>query len=270
MPNAAAPREFTSALICRQPLIGDEAWAIVAPLFPAAGVTGRPRKWALRLLLEAVVYLLRTGCQWRALPDAFPPYSTVQRHFYAWRDAGLFERINHLLVMLDREREGREASPSAAVIDSQSVRTSETGGTKGYDGGKKLVGLKRHILVDAAGRLLLACVTPADMHDSRAAVPLLAASRRAWPFIERVFADASYRGRRVAAATSIVVEIITGPPNQRGFIVQKRRWVVERTFAWIGRNRRLSKDYERQASTALAFVFLAAAATLLKRLARAS
>jgi transposase len=269
MSNAAVRREPTPAPTRRQPLIGDEAWAVIAPLFPPAGSTGRPRKWALRLLLEASVYLLRTGCQWRALPDAFPPYSTVQRHFYAWRDAGLFERINHLLVMLDREREGREASPLAAVIDSQSVKTSETGGTKGYDGGKKFTGMKRHILVDVAGRLLVACVSPADMHDSRAAVPLLMASRRPWPFIERVWADSAYRGERVGAATPITVEIVTGPPNQRGFIVQKRRWVVERTLAWIGRNRRLAKDYERMPSTALAFIFLAAAAILMKRLQNA-
>jgi transposase len=218
--NIAFRSERTPAFFCRQPFICDEAWAPIAPLFPPSLTTGRPRKWAPRLLLEAMLYPLRTGCQWRALPDAFPPYSTVQRHFYAWRDAGLFERINHLLVMLDREREGREASPPAAVIDSQSVKISETDGTKGYDGGKKLTGLKRHILVDAAGRLLVASISPADMHDSRAAVPLLLASRWPWPFIERVFADASYRGKRVATATSITVEIVTGPPNQRGFIVQ--------------------------------------------------
>src|ERR1700761_7980011 len=111
MSSAAVQEESTRVLSCRQPLLSDEAWALIAPLLPVAAATGRPRKWTLRLLLEAVLYLLRTGCQWRALPRAFPPYSTVQRHFYEWRDSGLFERINHFLVMLDREREGREASP---------------------------------------------------------------------------------------------------------------------------------------------------------------
>jgi transposase len=265
MSDVAAQNELIPLSFRRQSSVSDEAWGLIAPLFPAAAATGRPRKWSLRLLLEAALYLLRTGCQWRALPDALPPYSTVQRHFYAWRDTGLFERINHLLVMADREREEREASPSAGVIDSQSVKTSETGGTKGYDGGKKLNGLKRHILVDAAGRLLAACVSPADVHDSRAAPQLLRASRRSWPFIECVWADSAYRGERVGAASPIRVEIVTGPPNQRGFIVQKRRWVVERTFAWIGRNRRLARDYERRASTALAFLFLAAARVLMTR-----
>jgi transposase len=150
-------------------------------------------------------------------------------------------------------------------MHSQSVKTSETGGTKGYDGGKKVMALKRHILVDAAGRLLAAGVSPADMHDSNAAPHLLRASRRCWPFVERVWADAAYRGERVGAATPIQIEIVTGPPNRRGFVVQKRRWVVERTIAWIGRNRRLARDYERLASTALAFIFLAAAWTLMKR-----
>jgi transposase len=119
MSDAAVRRKPTPVRYGRQPLVSDEAWAVIAPLFPPSKTTGRPRKWPLRLLLETVLYLLRTGCQWRALPAVFPPYSTVQRHFYAWRDAGLFEQINHMLVMLDREREGREASPSAAVIGAE-------------------------------------------------------------------------------------------------------------------------------------------------------
>lgn len=180
MTITAVQDDTTPAFSIRQPHISDEAWALIAPLLPGAAATGHPRKWALRLLLEAVLYLLRTGCQWRALPATFPPYSTVQRHFYGWRDAGSFERLNHLLVMSDREREGREAAPTAGVIDSQSVKTSETGGTKGYDSGKKIMGLKRHILVDTTGRLLGACISPADLHDSRAAVHLLQASRRPW------------------------------------------------------------------------------------------
>ena len=270
MPNAAVQAEPTPLSAFRQPCVSDEAWALIMHLFPLAAATGRPRKWAMRLLLEAVIFVLRTGCQWRALPEKYPPHSTVQRHFYAWRDAGLFERINHVMVTIDREREGREAAPSAGVIDSQSVKTSETGGTKGYDGGKKINGLKRHLLVDVGARLLSACISPADRRDSRVAPHLLRASRRHWPFVEKVWADSGYRGKPVAEATSISVEIVTGPPNQKGFIVQKRRWVVERTIAWIGRNRRLAKDYERQASTALAFVFLAGASVLLKRVEAAA
>ena len=134
MTSAAVQDQLTSVFSTRQPLISDEACTLIAPLLPVAAATGRPRKWALRLLLEAVLYLLRTGCQWRALPDAFPPYSTVQRRFYEWRDAGLFERVNHLLVMLDRERVGREASPSAGVIDSQSVKTNRRNGAERSDG----------------------------------------------------------------------------------------------------------------------------------------
>ena len=149
------------------------------------------------------------------------------------------------------------------------MKTSEIGGTKGYDPDKKIMGLKRHIFVDTTGRLLGACISPTELHDSRAASHLVRASRRSWPFIEKVWADAAYRGDRVRTATSIRVEIVTRPPNQRGFIVQKRRWVVERSLVLVGRNRRVVKDYERLASTALAFVFLAAAHVLMKRIAPA-
>jgi putative transposase len=220
-----------------------------------------------RSIFEAILYVLRTGCQWRLLPSGFPPRTTVHRWFLDWTMSGLIDRINHSLVMEDRLRAGREASPTAAIIDSQSVKTSETAGFRGYDGGKKINGIKRHLLVDTEGRLLVAAVSAADLHDSKAAAPLLRASRRPWPFVQRLFADSAYRGATVANATVIDVTVVTGPPNQKGFIVQKRRWVVERTIAWINRNRRLSKNYERLHEVAAAFVVLAAAMILVRRLA---
>jgi len=268
MSFAAAPVRYSPDSACRHQSINDAQWILIEPFFPTPAATGRPPLWPIRRIFEAVLHLLRSGCQWRLIPSDFPPRSTIYRHFARWRDSGLFERINHALVVADRERVGREASPTAAVIDSQSVKTTETGGTKGYDGGKKINGSKRHILVDTDGRLLLVGVSPADWHDGRAGAVLLKASRRAWPFVERLFADRGYAGQRMATATPIAVTVVTGPKNQKGFIVQKRRWVVERTFGWIGRCRRLTRDYERFAETAVAFITLAAVMILVRRLAR--
>ena len=166
-----------------------------------------------------------------------PPWSTVYRWFAAWRDACLFEKINHALVITDRERVGREASPSAAIIDSQSIKTTEAGGPRGCDAGKKINGRKRHALVDTDGRGLLIEPHPASIQDRDGGGPLLQASRCLFPFIERVFADGGYAGERVATATRIIVEIVAKSPDQIGFAVLPRRWVVERFFAWIGRNK---------------------------------
>ena len=170
--------------------------------------------------------------------------------------------------MLDRERVGRDASPTAAVLDSQSVKTAEAGGPRGYDAGKKVKGRKRHALVDTDGRGLKLHAHPADVQDRDGAGPLLAASRARFPFIERVFAEGGYAGERVARATRITVEIVRKQAGQVGFAVQPRRWVVERFFAWLGRNRRLARDFEATVASAEAFLYAASAMLLLRRLGR--
>jgi putative transposase len=244
-------------------------WRVIEPYLPPCRETGRPRAWPLGEIVNAIFYVLRGGIAWRLLPSEFPPWQTVYRWFAAWRDHGVFEKINHALVMADRERVGREASPSAAIIDSQSVKTTEAGGPRGYDAGKKINGRKRHALVDTDGRALVIEPHPASIQDRDGGGPLLSVSRRAFPFIAKVFADSGYAGERVARATIIAVEIVRKNPDQVGFAVNPRRWVVERFFAWIGRNRRLAKDFEATIDSARAFLYAASVMLLVRRLARA-
>jgi transposase len=179
---------------------------VISPHLPKPCATGRPREWPMREILNGIFYVVRARCPWRLLPKDLPPRETIYRWFAAWRDDGRFERMNHALVMADRERVGRAASPSAAIIDSQSVKTTEAGGPRGYDAGKKVNGRKRHALVDTDGRGLVIEPHPASIQDRDGGGPLLQASRRIFPFIQRVFADSGYAGEKVAKATLIAVE----------------------------------------------------------------
>jgi transposase len=266
--TSATREKYNRHALRYQSDVTDQEWLVLEPLLPKPKTRGRRWSWPLREIVNAIFYVMRSGCAWRLLPADFPPWSTVYRWFAAWRDGCVFERINHALVIVDRERVGREASPSAAIIDSQSVKTTEAGGPRGYDAGKKVNGRKRHVVVDTDGRALLLEPHPASIQDRDGGGPLLRASRALYPFIARVFADSGYNHERIANATNIVVEIVRKIAGQVGFVVLPRRWVVERFFAWISRNRRLAKDFEATIDSARAFLYAASIMLLARRIAR--
>jgi putative transposase len=252
--------------------VSDREWGILKVLLPADNPTGRPRQYSLRRIINGIFYVTRTGCQWRMLPNDFPPWWTVYFYFRAWKLAGLWEDLNALLRRQIRQADGREAEPSAAIIDSQSVKTTEAGGVRGYDAGKKINGRKRHILVDTLGLLLTTVVHSAAIQDRDGAKLLLEKIIGHSTRLALIWADGGYAGQLIEWVNTHVgvkLEIVKRSDDVKGFKVLPRRWVVERTFGWLCRNRRLCKDYERTASSSEAFIYTSMVRLMVRRLALA-
>lgn len=266
----------------------DSEWAQVQAIFDPPGTTGRPPKYPRRQMLDACIYVLRSGCSWRMLPKDFPPWDAVYRTFRRWLARGLFEQMYDALRKLWRARQRRAPDPTGAILDSQSVKTSPQGGPKGYDAAKKIKGRKRHLVTDTLGLLLAVLVTAASTQDRDAAMPVMDLAKHKVPGIKKLWVDSGYAGARahqMRERYTLEVDVVRHPANRsvgrwqqgqlplwqtpRGFVVLPKRWIIERTNAWNDRPRRMNKDHDRSLAVSTGWIWLAEGRRLLRRLTTA-
>jgi putative transposase len=252
--------------------IGDEAWEWIAPILAQDAGPGRPRTADIREMVNAIFYLDKTGCQWEMLPHDFPDYRHVNYYYLEWTRSGKWDQVLDRLRELARVAAGKHPEPSAGVIDSQSIKTTGHGEERGYDAGKNVKGRKRHIVVDTLGLLLLVLVTRASLQDRDGGVELCDEVQQKYPSVKKIWADSSYRGELVEYVRQwcrFVIEIVKRPVEQRGFQVQPKRWIVERSLGWLNPFRRLSKDYENTTESSEAMIKIATIQRMLRRVVSA-